>query len=66
MGSVKSIAIKSLGNKIIMEHGKKFTKDFEKNKLILNEIKTMKSKKVNNILAGYITKKMRQMDRTGM
>ena len=66
MGSIKSVAIKTLGNQIIMEHGKMFSKDFEKNKAILNEIKTTKSKKINNILAGYITKKMRQMDKTGM
>jgi small subunit ribosomal protein S17e len=66
MGSVKSVAIKSLGNRIIMEHGKMFSKDFEKNKAVLGEIKAVKSKKINNILAGYITKKMRQMEKTGM
>jgi len=66
MGSVKSIAIKNLGNRLIMEHGKKFSTDFGKNKIVLAEIKTIKSKKINNILVGYITRKMRQIEKTGV
>ena len=66
MGSVKSVAIKSLGSRIIMEHGSRFTKDFNKNKLVLSEMDINKSKKINNILAGYITKKMRQAEKSGM
>lgn len=66
MGSVKSVSIKRLGNKLIMEHGKKFSTDFEKNKISIKEIKEIKSKKVSNILAGYITRKMRQIEKTGV
>ncbi|UCD07064.1 MAG: 30S ribosomal protein S17e [Candidatus Aenigmatarchaeota archaeon] len=66
MGSVKSVSIKNLGNKLIMEHGKKFSTDFDKNKITLNEIKEIKSKKVSNILAGYITRKMKQIEKTGV
>lgn len=66
MGSVKSVSIKRLGNKLIMEHGKKFSTDFEKNKISIKEIKKIKSKKVSNILAGYITRKMRQIEKTGV
>ncbi len=66
MGSVKSVSIKRLGNKLIMEHGKKFSTDFEKNKISIKEIKEIKSKKVSNILAGYITRKMKQIEKTGI
>jgi small subunit ribosomal protein S17e len=66
MGSVKSVAIKTLGKEMIMEHGKKFSTDFEKNKAAINEIKEIKSKKIGNMLAGYVTRKMRQMQKTGI
>lgn len=66
MGSVKSVAIKNLGKKLIVEHGDKFSTDFDKNKSALNEIKEIKSKKVSNMLAGYITRKMGQIQKTGI
>jgi small subunit ribosomal protein S17e len=66
MGSIKSVALKNLGQKLIMEYGKRFSTDFEKNKMVLDEIKTIKSKKISNILAGYITRKMRQIQKTGV
>lgn len=66
MGSVKSVAIKNMGDKMIMEHGDKFSSDFNKNKLVINEIREIKSKKVENILAGYITRKMKQIQKTGV
>ena len=66
MGSVKSVSIKTLGNKLIREHGKNFSDDFEKNKKILNDIKNIKSKKVRNILVGYITKEMQRIKKSGI
>jgi len=60
MGRIKSIQIKTLGNEIISDHASKFTDDFDKNKLALAEIKDIDSKKVRNVLAGYITKEMRK------
>ncbi len=66
MGSVKSVAIKKLGDKLVMEHGNKLSTDFAKNKATISEIKEIKSKKVSNILAGYVTRKMRQIGKTGV
>ena len=66
MGRIKSTAIKTLGNKLIREHGDKFSDTFEKNKETLNEVKKIKSKKVRNIVAGYITRKMRNIKKTGI
>ena len=61
MGRVKSIAIKTLGNDLIRDHIKKFSPDFDSNKKALGDITEIKSKKVRNVLAGYITKKMKGM-----
>ncbi len=56
MGRVKSTAIKTLARGIVSEHGDKFTTDFEKNKTVIKNLKSIESKKVRNVVAGYITK----------
>lgn len=66
MGRIKSIAVKVLANELIKEYGDKFTTDFEKNKEVLAEVKKIKSKRVRNILAGYISKRMQQIKKTGI
>lgn len=66
MGRIKTILIKTLGNELIREHGKKFTDNFERNKEILGTIKNVKSKKIKNILAGYITKEIKRSSKSGL
>ena len=66
MGRIKIIAIKTLGEDLILENPGKFTVDFEKNKKVLGEVKEIKSKKVRNILAGYITRRMHIISKTGL
>jgi len=66
MGRIKTVAIKRLGDELIMEHGSLFGADFEKNKKALEEIGRIKSKKIRNVIAGYITKKMRQAQISGI
>ena len=66
MGRIKTISVKTLGNELIKEHGDKFTDDFGKNKKILAEIKDVKSKKIKNILTGYITKEMKRVKKSGL
>ena len=66
MGRIKSVAIKTLGNEIIEKHGKLFTDDFGKNKEILVTIKNIKSKKIRNVVAGYITKEMQRIKKSGL
>ena len=59
MGRVKSVSVKTLGDDIIREHTKELTADFEGNKKALSGIMDIKSKRIRNVLAGYITKKMK-------
>lgn len=66
MGRIKTISIKVMGNQIIKEHGKLFTDDFEKNKKILEEIREIKSKKIRNILAGYVTREIKRIKKSGL
>ncbi len=58
MGRIKSIAIKNLAREMIEEHGSRFTTDFDKNKLVVNEVRSIDSKYIRNVVAGYITKEM--------
>ena len=66
MGRIKITAIKNLADELIEQHGDKFNSDFEKNKNTLNEIKDIKSKKTRNILAGYITRQMQKIKKSGI
>jgi small subunit ribosomal protein S17e len=65
MGRIKTIQIKTLGDRLIEEHGDKFTADYEKNKKVLDGLQDIKSKKIRNTLAGYITKEMKRGSRAG-
>jgi small subunit ribosomal protein S17e len=59
MGRVKSTPIKSLGDDIVRQHRDKLKTDFESNKKVLDGLMEIKSKRIRNIVAGYITKKMK-------
>ena len=56
MGRIKSTPIKRVTHTIMGLHGEEFTKDFEKNKEIVNKLIYTKSKKLRNIIAGYTTR----------
>ncbi len=66
MGRIKSTAVRTLGSELIKEFGDKFTVDFEKNKKILEEVRPIKSKRIRNILAGYISKEMQKIRERGI
>lgn len=57
MGRIKTKPVKSAGNELYAKHGDKFSKDFNKNKEVLPQLAEVRSKKIRNILAGYLTKK---------
>jgi small subunit ribosomal protein S17e len=66
MGRIKTIPIKTLGDRLIEEHADKFSTDFDKNKKALGTMKNMTSKKIRNILAGYITTEMKRISKSGL
>ncbi len=55
MGRIRTKFIKNLGREIYEKYRDRFTTDFEKNKQIIKEILALPSKRLRNILAGYVT-----------
>jgi len=56
MGRIKTTAMKRLAKQMIKENEDSFGVDFPKNKLKLQEKAPIKSKKIRNMVAGYITR----------
>lgn len=66
MGRIKNTAIKRLADELIKQHSDKFSDNFEHNKNMLKTIVNIKSKKIRNIFAGYISKEMKRIEKTGI
>lgn len=60
MGRIKTVLIKRVAHKLMELHGNEFTDNFEKNKEIINKLVSTPSKKLRNIIAGYITRLVKQ------
>ena len=56
MGRIKTAMIKRVSLEIFEKHKDKFTDKFEDNKRILTEVANVRSKKLRNTIAGYITR----------
>jgi len=56
MGRIRTTFVKANGLKIYSKYKDKFSKDFQHNKKSLEEVATFNSKKLKNVVAGYITK----------
>ncbi len=55
--------IKNLARDLIEKYPDKFTKDFEKNKNELDKIIELESKKVRNMVAGYLVHTIHKMEK---
>ena len=62
MGRIRTKQIKRLGHKFIAIHKDKLAENFVDNKKKVQELSDVNSKKLRNMIAGYITKKMKQGD----
>lgn len=62
MGRIKTDMVKRTGRKLFKAHPTKFTTDFTKNKLSVNEVAEVRSKKLRNVIAGHITRLVTQGD----
>ncbi|MFO8016152.1 MAG: 30S ribosomal protein S17e [Candidatus Woesearchaeota archaeon] len=60
MGRIKTKLIKRITNESVEKHGDQFTTDFAKNKDIARKYVEFPSKKIRNIVAGYITRMMKK------
>ena len=56
MGRIKTALIKRVTNELVDKHKDSFTKSYEENKLIVGNYADIPSKKLKNIIAGYVTR----------
>jgi small subunit ribosomal protein S17e len=63
MGRIKTSFIKHIGRDLYGKYSDKFTTDFSKNKEIVKQLIEIKSKKLKNVIAGYITSLKKQEKR---
>ncbi len=60
MGRIKTSLIKRVAIKTYQDHGDKFGVDFNSNKNIASEFVDFPSKKLRNVITGYITRMVKQ------
>ncbi|MBI2151571.1 30S ribosomal protein S17e [Candidatus Woesearchaeota archaeon] len=60
MGRIKTTPIKRKTKELYNKYGDKFTGDFEQNKKIIPQYADIASKKIKNIITGYITRLKRK------
>lgn len=63
MGRIKTKQIKRITNQLVKEYFDKFTENFEKNKKIVEQYTDSSSKKLRNIITGYVTRLVRSKER---
>jgi len=56
MGRIKTQLVKRKTKEIMAEHEGEFTEDFEKNKELVSKFADIPSKKLRNVIAGYVTR----------
>lgn len=61
MGRIKTSFIKHIARDLLEKYPEKFTADFEKNKEVVKQLVEIKSKRIRNIVAGYLTSLKRQL-----
>lgn len=60
MGNIKTSFVKRVGRQLYEQHADKFTADYSKNKELIKQLIDIRSKKLRNIIAGYVTNLKKQ------
>lgn len=56
MGRIKTRLVKAVTHQLLEEYRDSFNTDYEDNKVKVAELTDTKSKKLRNIIAGYVTR----------
>ena len=56
MGRIKTKLVKRVGKELFEAHQDEFKKDFESNKALVTKFAEINSRKIRNIIAGYVTR----------
>lgn len=62
MGRIKTKPVKRVTQELVDKHNEDFSTDFTKNKEAVTKYADIKSKKIRNTIAGYVTKLMKTRD----
>lgn len=60
MGRIKTSFVKNIAKELFEKHSGEFTTDYSKNKDIMKNFVDIKSKKLRNVVAGYVTSLKKQ------
>jgi len=60
MGRIKTKLIKRITLNLFRDHKEEFKQDFDENKEIVTKFADIPSKKIRNIIAGYVTRLVKQ------
>lgn len=60
MGRIKTTLIKRVANKLFSMYPDRFNSKFDDNKVVVGEIEQISSKKMRNVIAGYVTRLYQQ------
>lgn len=63
MGRIKTALTKRITFKLLDAHKEKFSTDYSKNKKLVQEHSDVSSKKLRNIIAGYISRQIKNKDK---
>jgi len=63
MGKVRTVLIKNISKELIEKYPDVFTKDFEKNKKLLDKYLDVDSKHLRNRISGYIISLLKNKER---
>ncbi len=59
MGRIKTKLVKGVTNKLVEKHRHEFKEDFNENKKLVSKFASIQSRKIRNIIAGYVTRLMK-------
>ena len=59
MGRIRAGFVKRAGEKLLKQHKKHFKPTFKENKEIVTKLADIPTKKLRNLIAGYVTKKLK-------
>jgi small subunit ribosomal protein S17e len=60
MGRIKTIFVKRVGKELFELNPDKFTEDYAHNKKVVSEMTDASSRKILNVVAGYVTSLKKQ------
>ena len=60
MGRIKTTLVKRISSDLMERHGQQFKTSFEDNKVLVAELADIPSKKMRNVVAGYVPRLKKQ------